>query len=486
VIAPVKKLPIIIQGGMGIGVSNWRLARAVAIEGQLGVVSGTCIDSLFVRRLQDGDEGGHLRSVMSSFPIRGVAAEALRRYYIEGGRADGVQYKLLPMWQEKMPKARIELTMLAAYCEVMLARQGHNGDIGMNLLTKVQLPNLATIYGAMLAGVAYVIMGAGIPKEIPGILDALACGGVARMRFDVHGLPRDDVRELVLDPRKHFDEPPAVRRPAFLPVVSAHSLAVMLSRKSNGRIDGFIVEAPIAGGHNAPPRGNAVLDDNGEPVYSERDNADLGEMRALGLPFWVAGGTATPEGLASAMDAGAAGVQVGTLFAFSEESGVEDSLKNRVLDHIASSGIKVRTDAKASPTGFPFKVLELDDTNAVAAHYERRVRNCDLGYLREAFVREDGRTGYRCPAEPVDAYVAKGGAAANTADRKCLCNALLANVGHGQVRDDGPERALLTSGNDFRGVERMLAYRLTYTAADAIDYLMSRPADHRSVDETHA
>jgi nitronate monooxygenase len=32
-------LPIIIQGGMGAGVSDWRLARAVSITGQLGVVT---------------------------------------------------------------------------------------------------------------------------------------------------------------------------------------------------------------------------------------------------------------------------------------------------------------------------------------------------------------------------------------------------------------------------------------------------------------
>jgi nitronate monooxygenase len=36
--------PIIIQGGMGIGVSHWPLARAVSSHGQLGVVSGTALD----------------------------------------------------------------------------------------------------------------------------------------------------------------------------------------------------------------------------------------------------------------------------------------------------------------------------------------------------------------------------------------------------------------------------------------------------------
>lgn len=41
------QFPKIIQGGMGVGVSNWRLANAVSKLGQLGVVSGTALDQLF-------------------------------------------------------------------------------------------------------------------------------------------------------------------------------------------------------------------------------------------------------------------------------------------------------------------------------------------------------------------------------------------------------------------------------------------------------
>ena len=67
--------PLIIQGGMGVGVSNWVLAKAVSLRGQLGVVSGTCVDTLLVRRLQDGDEGGHMRRAMAAFPIPDVAGE---------------------------------------------------------------------------------------------------------------------------------------------------------------------------------------------------------------------------------------------------------------------------------------------------------------------------------------------------------------------------------------------------------------------------
>ena len=45
------KEPVIIQGGMGAGVSNWRLAQAVSRLGQLGLVSGTALDQIMARRL---------------------------------------------------------------------------------------------------------------------------------------------------------------------------------------------------------------------------------------------------------------------------------------------------------------------------------------------------------------------------------------------------------------------------------------------------
>ena len=136
-------LPAIIQGGMGVGVSNWVLARAVAQTGNLGVVSGTALDTVLVRRLQDGDPGGHMRRAISQFPIERVGAEVLSRYFLPNGRAEGKPYKMLPMYRQRTSVARQQVTMLANFVEVSLAREGHGGVVGVNLLTKVQLPNLA-------------------------------------------------------------------------------------------------------------------------------------------------------------------------------------------------------------------------------------------------------------------------------------------------------------------------------------------------------
>jgi NAD(P)H-dependent flavin oxidoreductase YrpB (nitropropane dioxygenase family) len=461
---------------MGIGISNWRLARAVSLQGQLGVVSGTCIDTVLVRRLQDGDVGGHMQRAMERFPLPQVSADVLSRYFRRNGRPAGTPYRMLSMWNQAVSRTREQLTMLASFVEVHLAKEGHSGPVGVNLLTKVQLPNLAILYGAMLAGVDWVLMGAGIPKEVPCVLDAFAEHRPASMRFEVEGMQRGETAELRFDPAVHWDgaSPAPLTRPRFLAIVSSHSLATMLARKASGRVDGFVVEGPTAGGHNAPPRGQLALNERGEPVYGERDRVDLEEMRRLGLPFWLAGGMGLPERLREALSAGAAGIQVGTLFAFTEESGLDPALRHRVLDVVRSGTVDVFTDPLASPTGFPFKVVQLAGTNSEAVEYERRERRCDLGYLRTAYRREDGRIGYRCAAEPVTAYVSKGGRPEEAKGRKCLCNALMANAGHAQLREDGPERPLITSGDDLRQLRAILRNHDRYSAADVIDFLLGR------------
>jgi hypothetical protein len=52
--------------------------------------------------------------------------------------------------------------------------------------------------------------------------------------------------------------------------------------------------------------------------------------------------------------------------------------------------------------------MRLKNSLSEPFEYLSRTRICDLGYLREIYAREDGSIGYRCPAEPVDAYFKKG------------------------------------------------------------------------------
>jgi NAD(P)H-dependent flavin oxidoreductase YrpB (nitropropane dioxygenase family) len=463
--------PLIIQGGMGAAVSNWVLARATALRGQLGVVSGTGIDTVLVRRLQDGDAGGHMRSAMAQFPIPGVSEETLERHFLPDGRPEGTPYRALPLHKAPVSRARQLLTVLANFVEVRLAKEGHDGPVGINLLTKIQIPTLASLYGAMLAGVDYVLMGAGIPREIPGILDRFAEQQPASLKLEVEGLHGAEARHLELDPKELWPEAPAaIRRPQFLAIIASNLLATILARKASGRVDGFVVEGPTAGGHNAPPRGETTFNERAEPVYGERDVVDLAKVKDLGLPFWVAGGAGSPVGLAEALAAGAAGIQVGTLFAFCDESGLKPQYKREVLASAVRGEVDVLTDGRASPTGYPFKVVKWTG-GAPAGPVRERV--CDMGYLRTPYIKDDGKIGFRCASEPEDAYLKKGGLIEDTVGRQCLCNALMANIGLGQVRDEGfVEPPILTAGDDLKGIAKFLGGRERYSAGDVLDYLL--------------
>jgi nitronate monooxygenase len=463
---------------MGAGVSDWRLARAVSRAGQLGVVSGTGLDAIYLRRLQDGDPGGHMRRALEAFPIAGVADRIAENYFIESGKAPEERFKAKPMPRLNPSKKLDELMVVGNFVEVYLAKEGHEGVVGINYLEKIQTPHLASLYGAMLAGVDYVLMGAGIPMAIPGILDRLSEGLPVEYRLDVKGAQRGEVFAMHFDPTNIGDGslPPAPR-PQFLAIVSSHVLATALVRKASGHVDGFVIEGPTAGGHNAPPRGKMALNDLGEPIYGDRDMPDLAVFRELGLPFWLAGGYAEPEQIAAALEVGATGVQVGTAFAYCEESGFTAATKREVIDLSSAGRARIFTDPVASPTGFPFKVVELDDSLSNPVVYEKRSRICDLGYLRTAYRREDGTVGWRCPSEPVEDYVRKGGSEEDTVGRKCLCNALIANIGLPQIQRNGEvEKELITSGDDVADVARFLPPgRDSYSALDVIDYLLPAP-----------
>ena len=465
--------PTIIQGGMGVGISDWRLARAVSSQGQLGVVSGTALDVILVRRLQTGDPGGSMREALAHFPVPALAERICRKYYVAGGKGARQPFAPLPLHDCDSPVELVELCVVSNFAEVWLARQGHDHAVGINYLEKIQTPHLPSIYGAMLAGVDYVLMGAGIPARIPGVLDRLAVHEPVTYPLSVTGGPDAGEVTLTFDPRAHVQRTGQLKRPAFLAIVSSHVLAAALLKRSNGRVDGFVVEGPTAGGHNAPPRGKLQLNEAGEPIYGARDVVDVDKMRELGVPFWLAGGYGSPEQVQAARTLGAAGVQVGTAFAFCEESGLRVDYRHALLEQVRGGTTHVFTDPRASPTSFPFKVADLAGTLSEEARYEARTRVCDLGYLREAYRTETGAVGFRCAAEPVAAYLGKGGSIEDTRGRKCVCNALIANIDLGQQRGKSVEVGLVTSGDDLAGLTRFMRPGETnYTAAEVIAHLL--------------
>lgn len=472
----MPEIPKIIQGGMGVGVSNWRLANAVSRLGQLGVVAGTALDVLFVRRLAEGDKGGHMRRAVEAFPFPEMARRIWQKYFIPGGKSATMPFRNIPMHRVGEPRRLVELCILANFVEVFLAREGHKNPVGINYLEKVQLPHLASIYGAMLAGVGTVLMGAGIPLHIPAVLDAYAAARPAEYKLIVSGASPDLDTMLHLDPAHYAEgEVPQMSRPNFLAIISSNALATTMIRRASGRVDGLVVEGKTAGGHNAPPRGKLQLTESGEPVYGERDQVNLADLRTLGVPFWLAGGYGRVGKLKEALEQGAAGIQVGTAFAFSQESGLDENIKQRLIAQAMSGSAAVLTDPRGSPTGFPFKVVQVEGTYSDAAIYQRRKSICDLGYLREPYATPEGKIGYRCAAEPLPVYQAKGGLSEDAVGRKCLCNALIANVTLAQTRQDGTtELPLVTAGDDINIVAQFIAPgKDSYTASDVVTRLLA-------------
>ncbi|ROQ95697.1 nitronate monooxygenase [Streptomyces sp. 2132.2] len=468
-----RRRPWLIQGGMGVGVSGWRLARAVSREGQLGVVSGTALDVVLARVLQTGDPGGHARRALSAFPLPELAQTALDCYFRPDGLGAGpdARMRTTPRLRAAGGSPAEVLTVLGNFVEVWLAKEGHDGVVGVNYLEKIQLATAPAMFGAILAGVDHVLVGAGVPGQIPALADRLARCEPCVTRIAVEG----DERPLdhVFDPAALLagHVPGPLRRPEVLAIVSLPVLAAYLARDEATRPDGFVIETSGAGGHSAPPRGPMRLDGAGEPVYGPRDHPDLAKMAALGLPFWLAGGQASPEAVADARAAGAAGVQIGSAFALCEESGMARTLRRELLDRAHAGTLTVRNDPEASPTAFPFKVAELPGTVSEPKVAASRRRVCDLGFLRTP-VRGPRGLVYRCAAEPVAAYVRKGGDPADTRGRRCLCNGLLATIGLAQRRPGGRvEPPLVTIGKDLSFLPRLSPDASPYTAADVVRWL---------------
>lgn len=470
----MKTQPRIIQGGMGIAVSNWKMAREVSLAGQLGVVSGTAIDSVLVRRLQLGDVGGNMRRALAAFPNQTMVDHIVKKFFIEGGKPSETPFLAAPKLLINPTHTARELLVISAFVEVWLAKEGHEGLVGINLLEKIQMANGAAILGAMVAGVDYVLMGAGLPREIPNFIKNISLGNTAKLSIEVKDATV--AHSIEIDPKEFILENEfPIKKPQFLAIISSDVLAMYLCREEITRPDGFVVESSMAGGHNAPPRGKVILDENNEPIYGPRDVPNLEKIKALGLPFWLAGGYGNPLQLRKAMESGAAGIQVGSLFALCNESGFTDELRKQVLSQLDVAALPSRTDLLASPTSFPIKIVSVANSASESGVFEAREKLCDLSYLRTPVEFASGHIAYRCPSEPERAYLKKGGNAKAMVGRKCLCNGLMASVGLPQHRLSGyVEPTLLTLGSDIEGIRELHShFKDGWSAREVIAYLLS-------------
>jgi NAD(P)H-dependent flavin oxidoreductase YrpB (nitropropane dioxygenase family) len=461
----------IIQGGMGVNISCPLLAQKVSCLGQLGTISGTALDRLVAFMLQDGDRTGEIRLALSHFPFPHIADMVIGNFFIERGDPRADNPRAIPQFTVDPPKILKALTICANFAFVWLAKQGHSGKISINYLEKLQMPHVYAITGAVLAGVDYVTMGAGIPLKIPELLSNLVEGKEVTYPVNVLGLP--EPHKIRFSPKEFFgSELPALSLPGFLPIISSNLLAkIFIKKLPPGCIQGFVVETPTAGGHNAPPR-TRVKDLFTGAIHHEYGPDDVvryKELEDTGIPFWIGGSYASPLHLAKARSLGARGIQVGTAFAFSRDSGMDPENRRQILAWAYRGELVVETDFRASPTGFPFKVVHLPGTVSDHSVYEARTRVCSQGALLMPYVRPDGRIGYRCPSEPRQDYVRKGGRLEDTFGRKCICNGLLRNARYGPDY----EPTIVTAGDDFSFVHELMEHPAdTYGAEDVINYIL--------------
>ncbi len=462
----------IIQGGMGIGVSNPNLAKAVAMAGGIGTVSCTAAERTLANTLQFGDLDGSCRRAMAHFPFPEVVERVLARWYREGGIGEDEKLKVVPMFTFRSRPDLIELAVLASFAFVWLAKEGHNNPISVNYLEKLQIGHVYHLTGAMLAEVDYVTMGAGIPLHIPDVLNTLAVGGDPSYSVDVK---YSTSQPVTFSPREFFGEkfPREMKRPGFFPIISTDALANVFMKKMREpekNIDAFVVELPTAGGHNAPPRGQVKLyNDKGEPIYGERDAPNWEKIRGYGIPFYIAGSHASPQHLAEAQADGAVGVQCGTLFKMCDESGEDPEYRARQRYFGFRGELDIFTDPRASPTGYPFKVPQLAGTISDQAVYEARTRDCSIQALQFPELH-DGKIRFLCPAEPIEDYLRKGGKIEETVGRKCLCNGLYRNVGLANRH----EKMIFTSGDDYSFLPYLMEDEFGhYSAAEAVNWMLS-------------
>ncbi len=315
------ELPII-QGGMGIGVSNYVLAGNVSKNGGLGVVSSAALDRLTSKRLN------------SFFNAR-----------------------------------------QAACMEVQEAKKiAENKPIGINIMVALQKDYENSVLGALDGGVDVIISGAGLPLNLPEIVSSHPRGNEV----------------------------------ALIPIASSgRALEIICKRwKRNNRLpDAVIVEGPLAGGHIAWRSIEEAENPNNSLELLLKDVFKV-TQKYNNMPVIAAGGIFTYEDIQKYLQNGCVGVQMGTRFLATEESGASDEFKESVVN--CTEDNIVLADKPGSPCGMLFRVIK-DCPFYASALEGKREEYCDKGYLLHRGT---------CPAK------------ASKEEAFCICNGLLAASGY--------------------------------------------------------
>lgn len=339
----VLPLPIV-QGGMGVGISNARLAHAVSGLGALGTLSSACIDAVVSKRVGK----------------KVTTREAMR-------------------------------------LEVEDAKGGADLPVAVNIMVALVSTYEDSVLGALDGGAEAIISGAGLPLNLPSIVSRHPRGG-----------------EVML-----------------VPIVSSGRAAEIIFKRwgKSGRVpDAMVVEGPEAGGHLGWKSVREIEDE-----ANDLENI-LAEVLAVAkkygdVPVIAAGGVYTNADILRMLSLGASGVQIGTRFLATEESGATDEFKKALVECDETSVI-VAVDP-GSPCGLPFRILSDSGMYLQTLKAEKPVK-CDKGYLL--------MNGKCLAKESPENYF-------------CICNGLLSAIGANST--DAPP--LFTVGTNASRVDRIMS-----------------------------
>lgn len=461
-----------VLGGMGVDISSKYLAGTVAGLGGAGTLSETGGAIRLARMLQDGDPDGHIHESLVQFPNQNMVDYVYEKYYLPDGKRPmrrAFKYRPVPKYflenkvVEGLGVAEVEmLTVLDAFEQVVTARrisQG-NGILGVNGLGKIPMPMSAALYGAMLAGAEYTVRGAGVRTDVPDVIETLYNGNPVDYEVKVdYAQPGSPHKNAAV----HFDPAPYGGQPKSRPEFWAIAGTIGGAQAYlDGGADVIVREDRVAGGHNMPER---IKED---PIEA---------FIALDAPIILAGGVAR-MGLKRAVELGAAGIQVGSLFAVSRESGMAPAERGKAISLALQDRLEITDDTEVSPTGYPFRTANIPLTAVDPKTDGLMSRECPLSVLHTPFENAHGAVEYRCAADTVEKALPKfrgPKALAKVMGARCLCRVLFASSGKGQINSQTGERdvSLVTLGatapDDIRDI--VAQYGRPITAETVMKYI---------------
>lgn len=469
-------------------ISGSRLTGAAGKRGCLGTVALTGTDQRWL--LAGANDDPRLKEALKRFPYQDLVREfweivkdvprpwrGFRWEFAQTTGSDTI---------EACRKNEV-LAIIGAWVEVTLAFDiaGEDADIGVNLMWELSQAFLPYLYGALLANAKYIMVGAGIPRNLAGIVTDL-CHHCATDREltvslvdNAKGLGYLSSYKIQFDPSKYVEgNPPMIELPTVAPIISSNILIRVVSellQEYDPKKVAVYAELPDnSGGHHMNPRG-AGHGEEVVAVYGERDYGGferlLEELISQKIPLWIGGDFCNPKGLAEARALGAEVVLGGTVFALSSDSGMRNDYRLTALKLIEDDKFKVEIRKDVSPAGLAFSVANVSGTECDMPHA------CTIGLLLRFYQLPDegGALGTRCSAEPMVSFESKGGHLQFGRPTFCLCRRLMSTAGFPAIQGGKEDLGIVTLSGGLRNIEfirdLISKYGYDYTAGNVIDEL---------------